>query len=48
MPLSPTSLANAVATVVVSRWENGLDYQRLHAALDWRNCGPDEAETLAG
>ncbi|HNE71717.1 MAG TPA: dicarboxylate/amino acid:cation symporter, partial [Giesbergeria sp.] len=24
-------VGNAVATVVVSRWENGLDYQRLHA-----------------
>ena len=27
-------VGNAVATVVVSRWENALDYQRLHAALD--------------
>jgi len=27
-------IGNAVATVVVSRWENALDYDRLHAALD--------------
>ena len=27
-------VGNAVATVVVSRWENALDYQKLHAALD--------------
>ncbi|MBV7543982.1 dicarboxylate/amino acid:cation symporter [Acidovorax sp. sic0104] len=27
-------IGNAVATVVVSRWENALDYTRLNAALD--------------
>ncbi len=27
-------MGNAVATVVVSRWENALDYDRLNAALD--------------
>ena len=27
-------IGNAVATVVVSRWENALDYDRLNAALD--------------
>lgn len=27
-------MGNAVATVVVSRWENELDYGKLNAALD--------------
>jgi aerobic C4-dicarboxylate transport protein len=27
-------MGNAVATVVVSRWENELDYSKLNAALD--------------
>ncbi|HEY4663595.1 MAG TPA: cation:dicarboxylase symporter family transporter, partial [Comamonas sp.] len=27
-------IGNAVATVVVSRWEKGVDMDRLHAALD--------------
>ena len=27
-------IGNAVATVVVSRWENALDYEQLNAALD--------------
>ena len=27
-------IGNAVATVVVSRWENALDYERLDAALN--------------
>ena len=27
-------IGNAVATVVVSRWENALDYDRLDAALN--------------
>ena len=40
-------VGNAVATVVVSRWENGLDYQRLHAALDGETAAPMK-ETLAG
>ena len=40
-------VGNAVATVVVSRWENGLDYQRLHAALDGGAAAPMK-ETLAG
>ena len=40
-------IGNAVATVVVSRWENGLDYQRLHAALDGEAAAPMK-ETLAG
>jgi aerobic C4-dicarboxylate transport protein len=35
-------VGNAVATVVVSRWENALDYQRLHAALDGQAV-PDAA-----
>ena len=29
-------IGNAVATVVVSRWENALDYDRLNAALNGR------------
>ena len=40
-------VGNAVATVVVSRWENALDYQRLHAALDGEAPAPMK-ETLAG
>ena len=40
-------VGNAVATVVVSRWENALDYQRLHAALDGETAAPMK-ETLAG
>jgi aerobic C4-dicarboxylate transport protein len=35
-------VGNAVATVVVSRWGNALDYQRLHAALDGQAV-PDAA-----
>ena len=27
-------MGNAVATVVVARWENALDYKQLNAALD--------------
>ncbi len=27
-------IGNAVATVVVSRWEKGVDMDRLHAVLD--------------
>ncbi|HEX8446945.1 MAG TPA: dicarboxylate/amino acid:cation symporter [Sphingomonas sp.] len=33
-------IGNAVATVVVARWENALDKDALHAALDGR-VGPD-------
>jgi len=29
-------IGNAVATVVVSRWENALDHDRLDAALNGR------------
>ena len=35
-------MGNAVATVVVSRWENALDYRLLHSALDG-----NEPEVLA-
>ncbi|MBN9366756.1 MAG: dicarboxylate/amino acid:cation symporter [Comamonadaceae bacterium] len=35
-------VGNAVATVVVSRWENALDYKRLHAVLDGQAV-PDAA-----
>ncbi|MGE8319459.1 MAG: dicarboxylate/amino acid:cation symporter [Comamonas sp.] len=36
-------IGNAVATVVVSRWENALDYDKLNAALDGEEL-PDTAE----
>ena len=36
-------IGNAVATVVVSRWENALDYERLHAALEGQ-LPPQELE----
>ena len=33
--LTPTNfIGNAVATLIVSKWERALDYERLHAALD--------------
>jgi aerobic C4-dicarboxylate transport protein len=33
--LTPTNVVgNAVATIVVAKWENALDEERLHAALD--------------
>ncbi len=35
--LTPTNVVgNAVATIVVAKWENGLDEDRLHSALDGR------------
>ena len=35
--LTPTNLVgNAVATIVVAKWENALDEERLHAVLDKR------------
>jgi aerobic C4-dicarboxylate transport protein len=35
--LTPTNLiGNAVATIVVAKWENALDEERLHAVLDKR------------
>lgn len=38
-------IGNAVATVVVSRWENALDMERLHAALNGEpEFLPDPAE----
>lgn len=35
-------IGNAVATVVVSRWEKGVDMQRLNAVLDGQNVPPLE------
>jgi aerobic C4-dicarboxylate transport protein len=33
--LTPTNLVgNAVATIVVAKWENALDEERLHQVLD--------------
>ena len=40
-------MGNAVATVVVSRWEKALDYERLHAALDGEGA-KSAPEPLAG
>ncbi|MDE2413845.1 MAG: dicarboxylate/amino acid:cation symporter [Comamonadaceae bacterium] len=40
-------IGNAVATVVVSRWEKALDYERLHAALDGEDAKA-APEPLAG
>ena len=40
-------IGNAVATVVVSRWENALDYDRLNAALDGHPLPPAAASVLA-
>src|SRR3954470_15322395 len=37
--LTPTNLiGNAVATIVIARWENGLDKKRLHEVLDGGNA----------
>lgn len=43
-------VGNAVATVVVSRWENALNYTQLHAALNGRDGAhaPTTPEALAG
>ena len=35
-------VGNAVATVVVSRWDGQLDMERLHHVLDNPNSVPDE------
>ena len=41
-------IGNAVATVVVSRWEKGVDMQRLNAVLDGQNVPPlEEAPAVA-
>ena len=41
-------IGNAVATVVVSRWEQGVDMQRLNAVLDGQNVPPlEEAPAVA-
>ncbi|WP_027487464.1 dicarboxylate/amino acid:cation symporter [Allorhizobium undicola] len=40
-------VGNAVATVVVARWENELDVERFKAALAGRPLDSDEGETLA-
>jgi aerobic C4-dicarboxylate transport protein len=38
--LTPTNVVgNAVATIVVAKWENALDAERLQAALDERPVG---------
>ena len=38
-------VGNAVATVVVSRWENALDYNKLNAALEGNPASVETAET---
>ena len=41
-------IGKAVATVVVSRWEKGVDMQRLNAVLDGQNVPPlEEAPAVA-
>ena len=35
-------MGNAVATVVVSRWEKALDYTKLNAALNGTQVDPDD------
>jgi aerobic C4-dicarboxylate transport protein len=39
--LTPTNfIGNAVATIVISKWERGLDEARLHAVLDRKAIAP--------
>ncbi|MEC3911841.1 dicarboxylate/amino acid:cation symporter [Sphingobium sp. CR2-8] len=38
-------IGNAVATIVVARWEGGLDREKLTAALDGRIAAPTVVET---
>ncbi|MDF0543407.1 dicarboxylate/amino acid:cation symporter [Sphingobium sp. H39-3-25] len=40
-------IGNAVATIVVARWEGALDRGQLNAALDGRLPAPDAGETAA-
>jgi aerobic C4-dicarboxylate transport protein len=43
--LTPTNvIGNAVATIVVAKWERSLDERQLHSAL---NGGMERAGTLA-
>ena len=37
-------IGNAVATIVVARWEGALDREKLNAALDGRICAPIATE----
>ena len=39
-------MGNAVATVVVSRWENALDYTKLNAALNNSNVADPDDEPI--
>ena len=49
MALTPTNLiGNAVATIVVARWEGALDQTRLHAVLDGRASRTPEAVAITG
>ena len=41
-------VGNGVATIVVARWENALDEERLHAELDGRSAAPDERAPEGG
>lgn len=38
-------IGNAVATVVVSRWENGVDMAQLNATLDGKHSAHTTAES---
>jgi aerobic C4-dicarboxylate transport protein len=40
-------IGNAVATVVVSRWENALDYTALNRALEGKAVDPDDLPVTA-
>jgi aerobic C4-dicarboxylate transport protein len=41
--LTPTNfIGNAVATIVVAKWENALDETKLHAVLDRRDIKPGQ------
>jgi len=47
--LTPTNfLGNAVATIVMAKWEGALDEKRLHRALDQGPGGTEEAWTAGG
>jgi aerobic C4-dicarboxylate transport protein len=48
--LTPTNfIGNAVATIVIAKWENALDEVKLHAVLDRRDVGgPDKTGPHSG
>jgi aerobic C4-dicarboxylate transport protein len=45
--LTPTNfIGNAVATIVIAKWENALDESKLHAVLDRRDLGGSDKTGL--